>query len=278
MSRYISPLVVCLVIGLHISSAVRADTVYEPGAATERTGQFSFEFFTGTEGNFAPVNIKIYLTDKDHKIMDDPTGTYPKTVEAHSSITPVPGTGYYSASVYIPPQLQTSLVPVKVDPVKDFKFFFTTLASAPFQQVSMEVESIQHNAVDGYFIASVFDQIADVVGENVDVNVPFINSTGDGDLYSLVDMNVYLFASPPTVSLFDTLTITDGESGALPGMLFSSTPFELDALDGLQYTPFNGDVVVTGNNILTALPEPSTIVLAACGFLGVAAFCRLRKR
>lgn len=266
MSRCASAfsLAASLMICLLACSAARADFTSE--IFNYGDNKYSWYEPAPPVGTPSPKTLTIKVTDKDHNVID--AIGYPKNATATPSSGPN-GQTNYSANFKLEKNVAPNNgVPGATAPVIDFRMIFPVgnIASAPFKMVAADFESIQHNAVDGYYIDSVYGQITAVVGLNVDVSVPLVVSLDDADFYELVDMNVFLYASPPNVNLFDTLAITDGQSEALPGMYFSSTPFDFDSVNGLSYTPYNGDVEVVGSDTLTAVPEPSGIVLAALGF------------
>ena len=150
--------------------------------------------------------------------------------------------------------------------VKDFVFTYPGWqVVAPLKVTSMNVESMRQDAQMGWYIASVVDTVRDAVGENVDVAFPLLSSMDNADFYSLVDLNVFPMSSLPAANLGDVFSITNGQSSALPGMYFSSTPFDLNSVNGLLYTAFSGNAQVVGQNSLTATPEPRSLSLLLAG-------------
>jgi hypothetical protein len=99
-------------------------------------------------------------------------------------------------------------------------------------------------------------------------------------LYSWVDINEY---SPTTsFTLGEDFDISNGTCSLLPGMLFSSTPFDFTgstaptlgnpdafAADGVTGTPFTGDALT---ETLHGVPEPSTVALLGVSTLGLLAY------
>lgn len=100
---------------------------------------------------------------------------------------------------------------------------------------------------------------------------------GNGDvLYSLVDIRAF-FAPPPSFALGDVFTITGGVSSALPGMMFSTTPFVFDHNNpnGFSGTPFDGSAQALTDHDLS-VPEPASIGLFAAS-LTMLLLLRMRK-
>jgi hypothetical protein len=259
-----------LVICLLACSAVNAATPPE-----QVTGKTSFGFLVKKTVQNMPADwpVSVAVTDKDKNLIA--AEGWPKEFKGVKTgteyPTPLALCTVYNVTVDIPKQVQkknTGSDPKFVDVIDTVETYDDGL-DAERKKLSLSIESIQHDPQTGWYIADVFQQIRDVLGENVDVTAPVVDATvGTADFYSLLDLNVYLFAPPPTMNLGDALTISNGQSSALPGMLFSSTPFELDSVTGLSYTPFSGDVFVSGSNTMTAVPEAGSLwllVLAAIG-------------
>jgi hypothetical protein len=265
LRRQLAALVTCVL----ACSSVRAEDQFVSGV-----GKWELNFFIDTPSNGAPAKkpITLKLTDKDEKVIDGEG--WPRDVEADltGNSPAIPGAGgphsTYRLTVNIPNKVQkkNATNPVVFIDVKDFIFTYTGWqVVAPLKLTSMNIESIRHDAQTGWYIASVVDTVHDAVGENVDVAFPLLSSMDGADFYSLVDLSVFPMTSPPAMNLGDVFSISNGQSTALPGMFFSSTPFDLDSVSGLLFTPFSGDALVVGQNTLAAIPEPGTLSLLLAG-------------
>jgi hypothetical protein len=264
LRQQLAALVTCVV----ACSSVRAEDQFVSGV-----GKWELNFFIDTPATGAPAKkaITLKLTDKDEKVID--AEGWPRDVEADlTGNSAIPGAGgphsTYRVTVNIPNKVQkkNATNPVVFIDVKDFIFKYTGWqVVAPLKLTSMNVESIRQDVQTGWYIASVVDTVRDAVGENVDVSFPLLSSMDGADFYSLVDLSVFPMTPPPAVNLGDVFSISSGQSAALPGMFFSSTPFDLDSVSGLLYTPFSGDALVVGQNTLAAIPEPGSLSLLLAG-------------
>lgn len=86
------------------------------------------------------------------------------------------------------------------------------------------------------------------------------DSDGVFTLYSLVDIRQFALTTPH-FDLGDIFSIVNGESTALPGMLFSTTPFDFSADTGFTGTPFTGEATALTLHIVQAVPEPGSLAL-----------------
>lgn len=94
------------------------------------------------------------------------------------------------------------------------------------------------------------------------------DSEGLFTLYSLVNILGFVPAQV-SFNLGDVFNITDGESTLLPGMQFSTTPFDFDPLLGFVGTPYTGEVTILALHGLSAVPEPATLALLGLAWLGL---------
>jgi PEP-CTERM motif len=159
---------------------------------------------------------------------------------------------------------------------KDLK---TNIVTGSVANLSME--SLRFDPQSGqYALVDIFTTVAGLAGPAGSVFVPnVLDDSGTGDLYSLVDLSVYLNA-PPVFTSGDIYSITNGTDASLPGMMFSTTPFTFDSNTGFVGTPFTGLGIVDGSSGLSVapVPEPSTLALLAVGFLGLGGALRRRIR
>jgi hypothetical protein len=148
---------------------------------------------------------------------------------------------------------------------KDLK---TNIVTGSVQTLAME--SLQFDPMSGQFaLVDIFTTLSNRLGPTGSVFVPnVLDDSGTADLFSVVDLSVYLNA-PPSFASGDTYTITNGTTPSLPGMMFSTTPFTFDPSVGFVGTPFSGSGIADGRSGLFVAPEPSTLPLLAVGFLGL---------
>jgi hypothetical protein len=150
----------------------------------------------------------------------------------------------------------------------------------------LSIESMVFDPVRGtYELVNVFGTLADRQ-ITYEVRIPDLfgdtdnnGILGEGDvLYSLVDLNIYL-NSIPNFSLGDSFAVINGTTSALPGMSFSTTPFDFDPGTGFSGTPYSGTAVAEGEHGVTVIPEPSAIVLIGIGLIGsgVVSFTRAKS-
>jgi len=139
----------------------------------------------------------------------------------------------------------------------------------------LSIESVLFDPESGtYELVNVFGTLADRQ-ITYEVRIPDLfgdtdnnGILGEGDvLYSLVDLNIYL-NSIPSFSLGNSFTIANGTTSALPGMSFSTTPFDFDPGTGFSGTPYSGTAVAEGEHGVTVIPEPNTVALLGIGLLG----------
>jgi hypothetical protein len=156
---------------------------------------------------------------------------------------------------------------------------FTRFLNSPEGEVAdLTLESLLIDAADQVQIEGLFGRLIEELGIGVPLLVPDLYADTDGNgmlgegdiLYSLVDVRQYLDAVP-TFSLGDTFVITNGEVPALPGMLFSTTPFVYNpsAAAGFDFTPFTGEGVADSLHEITGVPEPSALLLLSSGLIGL---------
>jgi len=109
------------------------------------------------------------------------------------------------------------------------------------------------------------------------VTVPILGS-GTTQVFGAVDMLSYFNSggTPPPDGM--TISITNGTSSMLPGMVFGLSPIAFDPNSGyVNSNPFTGDVTVFGTSTLSAVPEPSSIVMLVMG-VGVVTAAIVRSR
>jgi hypothetical protein len=156
---------------------------------------------------------------------------------------------------------------------KDLK---TGITTANVQTLAME--SLQFDPTSGdYALVDIFTTLSNRLGPTGSVFVPnVLDDSGTSDLFSVVDLSVYLNA-PPSFASGDIYSITNGTAASLPGMMFSTTPFTFDPSVGFVGTPFSGSGIVDGKSGLAVVPEPSTLSLLAVGF-GLCGAAKLRTK
>lgn len=117
------------------------------------------------------------------------------------------------------------------------------------------------------------------------------DTTGDGIigvgdlLYSLVDINAYTNGGVDLLADVNArfipgqeFQIVNGLVSGLPGMLFSTTEFTFDPVNGYQGTPYTGSGFAVTDHELASVPEPPTLALFFAGLVAVALSTRkLRK-
>jgi len=149
----------------------------------------------------------------------------------------------------------------------------------------LKFESINLDPDTNEFVLfNVFGVMAQKVGLFQDVIVPdlFADTDDSGDLgagdvlYSLVDVNVYLDNIPSITEGGGgaSFNIVGGVTSALPGMLFSTTPFSFNPTTGFSGTDFTGIAFAEATHTITATPEPSTGILLGVSFVGLAGASR----
>lgn len=109
---------------------------------------------------------------------------------------------------------------------------------------------------------------------------------GAGDyLYSLVDINAYTHGGSDLLADVNArfvpgqeFQIVNGMVGALPGILFSTTEFTFDPVNGYQGTPYTGSGFAVTDHELASVPEPPTLTLFFAGLVAVALSTRKLKK
>ena len=140
----------------------------------------------------------------------------------------------------------------------------------------LSIESVYFDApTNSYYMDGIFDLLHEVYGDGQFLHVPDLfadtNHSGaldDGDvLHSLVDLRQFC-AGAPSFADNQTYAIVNGRVDALPGMMFSTTPFTFSAATGWDSgTPFTGDATTYSYHSLTSnTPEPgfACVVTMAC--------------
>ncbi len=141
------------------------------------------------------------------------------------------------------------------------------------------------SATNEFVLTNIFGTIADRLGLEQELLIPDLfadtngdTQLGDGDvLYSLVDLSQYLNAIP-SFGLGESFTIINGSVASLPGMMFSTAPFIFDPGTGFSGTPFSGIGIANSEHGLTAVLEPSTLMLLWSGLTGLVGFKIIGKR
>lgn len=142
----------------------------------------------------------------------------------------------------------------------------------------LQIESLVKDSSTGQvLLESIFGRLSEEVGMSI-VPIPDLYASSGQTLYSLVDLHQYLQAVP-SFTFGEQFTITNGQSDALPGMLFSTTPFTYDPSSptGFDDPPYSGDATADSMHAIQSTPEPSTITLLGLGTLGLFAY-GLRRR
>lgn len=140
------------------------------------------------------------------------------------------------------------------------------LNRSPGEASDLDLESLVVDPVTNQVLfEGLFARIAIELGTSVEVQIPDLYADTDGNgqlgpgdlLYSLVDLHQYL-QDVPTFSLGDSFSIVNGQVDALPGMLFSTSPFTYDPSSaiGFRFTPYDGDGLAESLHGLQAVPEP----------------------
>ena len=150
----------------------------------------------------------------------------------------------------------------------------------------LSIESVYFDAqTSSYYMDGIFDLLHEVYGDGQFLHVPDLfadtNNSGaldDGDvLHSLVDLRQFC-ANAPGFADNQTYQIVNGHVDALPGMMFSTTPFTFSAATGWDSgTPFTGDAATYSYHSLTSnTPEPGFACVATIAGLALTAVRRRR--
>jgi hypothetical protein len=247
------------------------------------------------ERSLLPADFLIILTDKDYKELPPKYG-YPKlergtydtisrTYTLHTN-TPCKDDVYdvHNKTILRAPRARpfVSTAPIRgvTSPNTEAKNPLQTDDIDVFSDLSLEAVFIDESK---YQLVNIFSAIDGHVGLGFAVRIPdlyLLDANGllvpDGILYGVVDFNTYLHAVP-SFEFGDTYTILDGTTASLAGMIFSTTPFTFDELNGFKGTPFSGTAVAISEHEITAMPEPSAFALVTFG-LGALAASRRRKK
>jgi len=150
----------------------------------------------------------------------------------------------------------------------------------------MDFESTTKDALTGeYTLQNIFGVLADDRGSDpLQIPLLFGDTNRDGEvggpddlLYGLVDLRLFLAGTPVFLS-GQSITLIEGVSSQLPGMMFSTAPFTFDSQTGFTGTPFTGDAYVAGVQELSAqVPEPATLGPAAVSLVLAATAVYRRK-
>jgi hypothetical protein len=167
--------------------------------------------------------------------------------------------------------------------VKDAKVRWFDSTGIELAQIDIESTS-QDPASGEYQLDNIFGVLAANRGfETVSIPLLFGDTNADGELggsgdllYNLVDLRLYLGA-PPIFNSGDIFTISNGTASALPGMLFSTSPFTFNSLTGFSGTPYSGTAYVGGELSAAAVPELGTLALVGTFMLPVVRMIRGRR-
>ena len=264
-------------------------------AAPASAGDKDFPCGTGgfvlEKSNARSVTVEIDLTDSNRNVSNpDPKYGWPKTIELNA------GNGYMERVMVgiVDPNPTPHVVgfPGICDIKQTTRIIRganrTGNAGGVGLVADLELESIFVDPDTGrLLLQGLFATIAGRLGDGITVLVPDIfgdvngdGVLGDGDtLYSMVDMTLYLDAIP-TFSLGDTFRIVNGRVAGLRGMIFSSTPFTYNAVDGFvgSMVTLDGTVeALHGITPVTEIPEPSTWFLVTVGMLCLAGWARCER-
>jgi hypothetical protein len=109
------------------------------------------------------------------------------------------------------------------------------------------------------------------------VTVPVLGTTSS-DIFSSVDLVTYFNSGGTPPPPGTTVAITNGTSSSLPGMMFGLSPITFDPSSGyVNSSPFTGDITLFGTDTLSAVPEPTSIVMLVMG-VGVVTAAVVRSR
>jgi hypothetical protein len=107
--------------------------------------------------------------------------------------------------------------------------------------------------------------------------VPVLGN-GTSDIFSSVDLVTYFNSGGTPPPPGTTVAISNGTSSLLPGMQFGLSPITFDPNSGyVNSNPFTGDITLSGALTLSAVPEPSSIVMLVIG-VGVVGAAVVRSR
>ncbi|MGH8214366.1 MAG: PEP-CTERM sorting domain-containing protein [Rhodanobacteraceae bacterium] len=159
------------------------------------------------------------------------------------------------------------------------------------QQLKIEALFVDPNTGQ-VILGSVFDFVSQAYpGELLVLPDLWGDTNGDGTigggdlLYSLVDLNAYTNGGADLLADVNArfvpgqeFEIANGVVAGLPGMLFSTTKFTFDPVNGYQGTPYTGSGFAVTDHEFASVPEPSTLTLFFVGLVVVALATGKRRR
>ncbi|RFP08660.1 MULTISPECIES: PEP-CTERM sorting domain-containing protein [unclassified Duganella] len=228
------------------------------------------------ERSINPANFQVRITGPDGKVLVPQPPKFPVFAKGVALAG-----GGFGVDVDIPAFPFTCDVKNRTIPLPKKKD--GPLAAGPIteggEMADLSLEAIQFDSVSGtYSLEGLFGRLQVELGNGVFLSIPDLYADtngdgviGDGDLlYSMVDINTYLKA-PPSFNLGDTFDIVNGSVAGLPGMKFSTTPFDFDPATGFSNgTPFTGVGDVESLHDVASVSEPGTVFLFCAALAGLA--------
>jgi hypothetical protein len=152
--------------------------------------------------------------------------------------------------------------------VVDYKLQVTPPGAAKLQ-FSLDVESFAPSGAD-FLQNSVSDELFETVGDGVEIRIPDFSAGNGATLFAAVNLDDFIPANFD-FKIGDVVSIVNGSSPDLPGMIFGNTDFLMDPNSANGFgnsSPFTGTVTVVGQNDPSSfpVPEPGSGCLLVGGF------------
>lgn len=212
------------------------------------------------------------------------------TVKARVPLVFNPKTGYYEAIINVGRVVNgyryRNVIYSKTRP----KNISADAPQLTAQAALLELDAVSKLDLESFYLGDdglvhlegLFARLLRMVG-SAELEIPdafTLNVVPDSDglftLYSLVNILEFVPAQVD-FTLGDVFNITDGLSALLPGMQFSTTPFDFDSLTGFTGTPYSGEVTILALHSLSAVAEPATLALLGVAGLALLGVGRLRR-